>query len=1030
VAGNIWAIHAGSIFVTPVTYAGNVDKYIIKAGASNNSGWDGFGLKLKSNSGGSPYMSLHTSYATETMVLRGPKVGIGINNPTASLHVAGNIWASGSNGNIISSANISASGLLFASASLGFENIATYNSQSGQFFYTSSQGLSNQLDTFKATGQRTGNATITGNTIIIGSLKQGSGGNNAAGVESHAEGAGTQAQGEYSHAEGESTTAQGNYSHAEGLGTTAQGESSHAEGAGTTAQGESSHAEGDSTTAQGDYSHAEGAGTTAQGNHSHAEGLETVTSGLYQHAQGQYNLSSSAQSAFIIGNGTSNNLRSNLVFASGSQFQITGSLTVSGSITASGTISASGLLFASASLGFENIATYNSQSGQFFYTSSQGLSNQLNTFKVTGQRSGNSVITGSLFLTGSSGHLTASGNISANGTGSFGMLRLQGGQRISFDDDSTSDQFISGDDHNITIDGDNFIKLKADSRIDILNTSGNDTISFDPNVGHMTASGNISASGILQGVNFHAFNNITRVGMYAGSNNIGLYQTAVGYGAGHSNTVPYQTAIGNEAGYGNEANLQTAIGNKAGYENSGFFQTAIGSEAGYTNSGLSQTAVGYFAGYGNTASYQTAVGVEAGVSNQGDFQTAIGYAAGANNQGHNLVAIGPYAGVLNKLDNQFIVKNLNANATPLIQGNFQSGSIGIGLALPQANLHVSGNIWASGSKGHITASANISASGLLFISASQNTGQTYGVLVRDPATGRVYHTGSYSEGGGDNLGNHTATQALDMNSNSIKNVTNITASNNISASGYLQGVNFHAFDGITRVGVTAGYNNIGASQTAVGYAAGDSNQGDYQIAIGIQAGLGNYGDFQTAVGVGAGQYNYGNNLIAIGNGAGSFNTLDNQFIVKHSNASATPLIQGNFESGSIGIGLALPQANLHVVGNILATTNITASGNISASGTGSFGMVGIGTTAPVVKLDIKGSAENLRIISTTAGNTHIGYGPGTSAAGNYFSFEETGATYFRSYNGTTHTTRMFIQDQATSVLEILLPQKNSQYKAT
>jgi hypothetical protein len=45
------------------------------------------------------------------------------------------------------------------------------------------------------------------------------------------------------------------------------------------------------------------------------------------------------------------------------------------------------------------------------------------------------------------------------------------------------------------------------------------------------------------------------------------------------------------------------------------------------------------------------------------------------------------------------------------------------------------------------------------------------------------------------------------------------------------------------------------------------------------------------------------------------------------------LIQGNFQSGSIGIGLALPQANLHVVGNILATTNITASANISASGT-------------------------------------------------------------------------------------------------
>ena len=38
----------------------------------------------------------------------------------------------------------------------------------------------------------------------------------------------------------------------------------------------------------------------------------------------------------------------------------------------------------------------------------------------------------------------------------------------------------------------------------------------------------------------------------------------------------------------------------------------------------------------------------------------------------------------------------------------------------------------------------ISSSGLLFISASENAGQsTYKTLVQDPATGRIYHTGSY-----------------------------------------------------------------------------------------------------------------------------------------------------------------------------------------------------------------------------------------------------------------------------------------------
>jgi hypothetical protein len=104
------------------------------------------------------------------------------------------------------------------------------------------------------------------------------------------------------------------------------------------------------------------------------------------------------------------------------------------------------------------------------------------------------------------------------------------------------------------------------------------------------------------------------------------------------------------------------------------------------------------------------VGYGAGEGNLGENQTAIGTDVGGLNTGDNLVAIGYQAGLENTLHNQFIVLHSQASVTPLIQGNFQSGSIGIGLALPQANLHVAGNIWASGSSGHITASANISAS--------------------------------------------------------------------------------------------------------------------------------------------------------------------------------------------------------------------------------------------------------------------------------------------------------------------------------
>ena len=165
------------------------------------------------------------------------------------------------------------------------------------------------------------------------------------GIYSHAEGSGTQTTGIGSHAEGEGTQARGNYSHAEGSGTQAMGEGSHAEGGNTTTIGIYSHAEGDGTISSGDYSHAEGeattasgiashtegTGTDASGDYSHAEGLKTIAAGLYQHVSGRHNISSTDQSAFIIGNGFNALNQSNLLFASGSTFQISASLNLSGS---------------------------------------------------------------------------------------------------------------------------------------------------------------------------------------------------------------------------------------------------------------------------------------------------------------------------------------------------------------------------------------------------------------------------------------------------------------------------------------------------------------------------------------------------------------------------------------------------------------------------------------------------------------------------------------------------------------------------
>jgi hypothetical protein len=178
----------------------------------------------------------------------------------------------------------------------------------------------------------TGSNNFNGNQTITGSLLQGLEGNIATG--------------EYSHAEGSITKAIGNYS----------------------------HAEGDFTQAKGDYSHAEGQETIASGSYSHAEGYQTIALGDRQHVTGQYNFVSPVQSAFIVGNGTDNSNRSNLIYAHDSTVEITGSLEVNGGIT--------GSLFGTSSW------ANNSTSASFSLTASY-INNLSQSIIITGSTQGN-----------------------------------------------------------------------------------------------------------------------------------------------------------------------------------------------------------------------------------------------------------------------------------------------------------------------------------------------------------------------------------------------------------------------------------------------------------------------------------------------------------------------------------------------------------------------------------------------------------------------------------------------------------------
>jgi hypothetical protein len=236
-------------------------------------------------------------------------IGNNIYATTSSLQVTGSFLVSGSStftniGPTIfsGSVNISGSAIINGDNILTTANTGSLNVLSSSYASTASLApnyvLNSATSSFITNTQTgsfatTGSNQFNGNQTITGSLIQGLG--NAAG--------------ENSHAEGDSTQAIGLFSHAEGLGTIAYG----------------------------GRSHAEGQDTIASGSYSHAEGYQTIALADHQHVQGQWNATSSVPAAFIVGNGTDDSNRSNLIHAAGNEFQITGSFLVSGSSRFTGT---------------------------------------------------------------------------------------------------------------------------------------------------------------------------------------------------------------------------------------------------------------------------------------------------------------------------------------------------------------------------------------------------------------------------------------------------------------------------------------------------------------------------------------------------------------------------------------------------------------------------------------------------------------------------------------------------------------------
>jgi hypothetical protein len=228
-----------------------------------------------------------------------------------------------------------------ASHTEGFETLASgdYSHAEGIQALASSDGAHAEGDNTVASGQ--GSHAEGYQTVASGPYSHAEGYQTIAlGQASHAEGRDNLASGDYSYVAGFQNTSSGNYSFTTGLQNKAtntytfaaglqnivSGNGSAVFGYGNFVSGQSALAIGYTNFATGQYSFASGYGTKAQGYSSFTSGLRTSASGDYQTVVGAFNELNTSPYAFIVGGGTSlgSGLKT-LVFASGSQFQLSGS---------------------------------------------------------------------------------------------------------------------------------------------------------------------------------------------------------------------------------------------------------------------------------------------------------------------------------------------------------------------------------------------------------------------------------------------------------------------------------------------------------------------------------------------------------------------------------------------------------------------------------------------------------------------------------------------------------------------------------
>jgi hypothetical protein len=420
------------------------------------------------------------------------------------------------------------------------------------------------------------------------------------------------------------------------------------------------------------------------------------------------------------------------------------------------------------------------------------------------------------------------------------------------------------------------------------------------------------------------------LGYLSGAATTGSGNSFFGVRSGQYNTTgSSNTFSGAYSGNGNDSgsnNTFTGAGSGS-LNNSGSFNVYTGSGSGQTSTGSSNTFQGYFSGQGaRTGSGNTFIGRSSGdVISPGNSNTYVGAYSGTGVSDNNTVtAIGYQSGSggVNNLTNATALgANVSlAQSNTVILGN--NANVGIGTDSPTAKLDVVGS--------------------------ARLRGLTTAGFVATDANGNLSSTATVP---GDNLGNHSATQALALNNNKLLLQTATDTYHALQYSSTYDGPLLYGYSG-----GALGYTSNGSAVTPVLRWTRTNN-----VAVGLagtNAGAGpdlSFGGAGFGEGIGSARatgslnlngldfYTAGIKRLTIGNGG-----TVSVGVAGTNSGTAPDLVFGGSGTGE-GIGSARSSGNPNQYG-LDFYTGFTK--RLSLTNTGS---VGIGTTAPSSTLQVNGS---------------------------------------------------------------------------